>query len=1111
MIKTWLHHQVTEQGVDFQICKGLSWSYTTLPLAVWRDASISSGIKNLLLTWADDASTAVTDSVLRVPFHEIAALDRALAKKLDLPDDVPFVLDLQHKGTIDQPGFSLMIQWLSSTQQQLWGIRRVGCFLQKGAAYFRLSGFLFPFLEAVDKFNNGTIEEGSRLQALAGVMRHLPEQWQKGIKPSGYIERLKIIPAGAFSLDLRTSDGKFTFAPVLYNRPNVEVTTADDDLSHAFDAGLQQPGPALTPEQQRIFAEQRFEQFEDACPFYALGNGAYVVLSDDVRKTLNIVRKVLKKDETEKRNFAKNPRAYLQEEIGETLDEEIIESLFIEYHAGYSERIIDIGLWQRRTLPWTQKEGETWLPEQAGNENESFSVIIAGQEIDLTPKEKTALEEAARAAQQQEQGEFIWNGMVLPVDETIEKIQPLTGKTQTVKKTPEGKTEQQPKFLLIKDNFDAVEYARAVNARERTTHLPDCLPGALKTDLKPHQREGLLWLQQAWRSGLPGVLLADDMGLGKSLQALCFLAWIKQGMARKQPLLLVAPTGLLKNWQAEQDKHLHHPGLGDVVEVYGSNLRRYRIKNDRDIHSGSSSLDVARLREADVLLTTYETLRDYHHSFGSIRFAVAMFDEMQKIKTPSTQLTDAAQVIKADFILGLTGTPVENRLADLWCLFDTMMPSYLGGLKDFSERYEKNPQPDSFVTLKERLSKQQGTIPPVMLRRMKDDVLEGLSKKNIHVCPVPMSSQQANDYEQIVQSARGNTEAGAMMAILQNLSRISLSPFSPFAADSKQLNDSARIKEMFRILDDIAAKQEKALVFIDLKDWQSCLASEIQRRYRLARRPLIINGDKSPLQRQKFVDEFQQAGAGFDVMLLGPKAGGVGLTLTAANHVIHLYRWWNPAIEDQSTDRVHRIGQQKEVHVYYPIAEHPVYGQSSFDWRLNALLEKKRHLSRDILLPPQSTAEDISAIYSQTVMDGMDVSFAQTLANIDRMGGKDFEKWVETQLKNSGFSTSLTPDSHDGKVDVLAYRKDRLCIIIQCKQTTNYQKNCQADVVTELLSARHLHKKPDSLLVGVTNAVSFSKNQCEQARQSGILLFSRADLEIFPSQLLQAPSRNSAI
>ncbi len=143
MRKTWLHHQVTEQGVDFQIRKGLSWSYKTLPLAVWRDANIGSGIKNLLLTWADDANTAVTDSVLRVPFHEIAALDNALAKRLSLPEDVPFVLDLQHKGTIDQPDFALMIQWLSPAQQQIWGIRRIGCFLQKGADYFRLSGFLW--------------------------------------------------------------------------------------------------------------------------------------------------------------------------------------------------------------------------------------------------------------------------------------------------------------------------------------------------------------------------------------------------------------------------------------------------------------------------------------------------------------------------------------------------------------------------------------------------------------------------------------------------------------------------------------------------------------------------------------------------------------------------------------------------------------------------------------------------------------------------------------------------------------------------------------------------------------------------------------------------------
>lgn len=1103
MIKTSLQHQITEQGVKFQIRRGYN---KVLPMTAWRDADIGGGIKSLLLSWPDHPEAISTDNALTVPFSEIAELETSLAARLGLPENVSFILDLQHQGTIDQPDFKLMVHWLNPTQQQIWGIRRVGCFLQNGNDYFRLNGFLFPFLQALETFNANIADGLPRLAALAEVMRHLPQEWQRGIKPSGYLEHLKIIPAGAFSLDLRTEDGHFTFTPALFDRPYQDANTSDEDIIHAYDRSGYQPRLALTPEQQRIFSEQRFTQFDDACSFYALGHGSYVVLDENVRRALSIVRDILKKGEAERRIFAKNPRAYIREQLEDTLDEATIESLFIEEYAGYSDRIIDIGLWQRRNVPWIQKEGEQWLPTDASFADRPVnSVTISGHDLILTPENKTALEEKSRAAQQNGKSHFDWEGKTLSVNETIEKIQPIMGRTATIKDDSKktDKIEQQPRFLLIKDNFDSVEYARAVNAQRRSTNLSDCLPAALKTNLYSYQREGLFWLQQAWRSGLPGVLLADDMGLGKSLQALSFFAWLKEGMRHKRPLLLVAPTGLLENWQNEHREHLHHPGLGEIIEVYGSKLRQYRSQDGSDIRLGSSGLNIERLREADVILTTYETLRDYHHSFGSIPFAAAMFDEMQKIKTPSTQLTDAAQVINADFILGLTGTPVENRLADLWCLYDTMAPGFLGGLKAFSERYEKTSDESNLAHLKEQLAKPQGTIPPVMYRRMKRDVLDGLPSIKIHPRPVQMPTIQADKYEEVVQAARNNTEKGAKLAVLQNLSRISLASFSPFEMDGEQLNGSARIGELFRILDEIAVKQEKVLIFIDLKDWQSRLAAEIQQRYRLSRCPSIINGDKSPMQRQNLVKEFQDAGHGFDVMLLGPKAGGVGYTITAANHVIHLNRWWNPAIEDQSTDRVYRIGQKKEVHVYYPIAEHPVYGQGSFDWRLNALLEKKRYLSREILLPPQSTAEDINTIYAETVMGDDVLSFEQELGNIDRMGGKEFEKWIAARLKNNQFSANLTPDSFDGKMDVLAYRKDGLCLIIQCKQTANYNKPCQEDIVGELLSARHLHKKPTALLVGITNAVSFAKKQQEQAKKSGVVLLTRHDLESFTTQLKQ--------
>src|SRR5215470_14806463 len=169
---------------------------------------------------------------------------------------------------------------------------------------------------------------------------------------------------------------------------------------------------------------------------------------------------------------------------------------------------------------------------------------------------------------------------------------------------------------------------------------------------------------------------------------------------------------------------------------------------------------------------------------------------------------------------------------------------------------------------------------------------------------------------------------------------------------------SANVFASFLILDEIAARREKALIFLESLELQEHLALMIKNRYGLQRRPMQINGEVSGETRQRLVDEFQTQLGAFDVMILSPRAGGVGLTLTSANHVIHLSRWWNPAVEDQCTDRVYRIGQDRVVHVYYPMAVHPLYGEASFDELLNTLLTRKRELSRRMLVPPVNLRQD---------------------------------------------------------------------------------------------------------------------------------------------------------
>jgi len=385
--------------------------------------------------------------------------------------------------------------------------------------------------------------------------------------------------------------------------------------------------------------------------------------------------------------------------------------------------------------------------------------------------------------------------------------------------------------------------------------------------------------------------------------------------------------------------------------------------------TGIPILDMEEMKHSIWALTTYETLRDYQHSFGRIRWGVVVFDEAQKIKNPKALMTDAAKAMNADFTVALTGTPVENRLTDLWCIVDTIQPGKLGSLKHFVESYESEAQHDeqALHKLKEFLTLQNP--PTVMLRRMKEDHLNGLPEKREIQQRDNMSNVQAEEYRKTIMAARANLEdAPHFLEILHKLRSISLHPFRRSdESDEEYIRHSARLRLTFSWLDEIAARNQKALVFIEARSMQGDFAELIQRRYSLEKRPLIINGAVAGNERKKRVDIFQKR-RGFDVMILSPKAGGVGLTLTAANHVIHLSRWWNPAVEDQCTDRVYRIGQERPVNVYLPIAVHPEYQDASFDVRLDELLKRKRHLNRTILAPPGETRSDAEQLFKETVV-----------------------------------------------------------------------------------------------------------------------------------------------
>jgi SNF2 family DNA or RNA helicase len=518
--------------------------------------------------------------------------------------------------------------------------------------------------------------------------------------------------------------------------------------------------------------------------------------------------------------------------------------------------------------------------------------------------------------------------------------------------------------LIIETNFDKTSFTRiSEGIRPGSTGLPH----GLKTSPKKHQEFGLHWLQKHWLQGSRGALLCDDMGLGKTFQALAFCLWLREmmesGLLSHKPLLIVAPLGLLRNWEAEIEDHLFVPGLGSLVRAYGEHLKVLRRGRHVD---GTAGLDTSRLSSADVVLANYEAVSDYQLSFGAVPFVAAVLDEAQKIKSPKARMTHAVKGLNVQFMLAMTGTPVENRLADLWCIADAVQPGALADLKDFSSSYEA--EGSDIHTLRQKIWQDEVdelTFPKLMLRRLKTEKLDGLPAKQEHLFKVAMPSRQLDAYQRAI-AMQEITGPEGTLGMIHALRRVSLHPSlieGGVHASELKVEDSARFIAMMGILDGIAPTGEKVLIFLESLDLQEAdqLPLLLQRRYGLAKVPMVINGQVSTDTRQSRVRAFQ-SDTGFDVMLLSPKAGGVGLTLTAANHVIHLSRWWNPAVEDQCSDRVYRIGQTKPVHIYYPLAVLEGAEEFSFDIQLQMLMDRKRKLALNLLSAPSFTREDYDTL-----------------------------------------------------------------------------------------------------------------------------------------------------
>ena len=431
---------------------------------------------------------------------------------------------------------------------------------------------------------------------------------------------------------------------------------------------------------------------------------------------------------------------------------------------------------------------------------------------------------------------------------------------------------------------------------------PEKAPPGLKAELRPYQQTGYSWLRLVTRLGL-GACLADDMGLGKTVQVISLLLDLKRQEPRKKTAsLLVVPASLIANWKSELGKFA--PGLA------------YAVVHPSEVNAKGGEFGPADVGAFDLIVTTYGMLTRTNWLRRN-RWRLAILDEAQAIKNSGTKQTRAVKEVIAGARIAMTGTPVENRLSDLWSLFDFLNPGLLGTARQFGSFVKtlENAQVPSFEPLR-------NLVRPYILRRMKSDkrVISDLPDKTEVKAFCTLSKLQAALYQKAVDDLTGQLEAadgiqrrGIVLAQLMRLKQICNHPAQVTGTNDYAADRSGKFRRLAEIAEEIASRQEKVLVFTQFREITEPLAGFLATLF--GRPGLVLHGGTSVTKRKEYVDRFQREdGPPFFVLSL--KAGGTGLNLTSASHVIHFDRWWNPAIENQATDRAFRIGQKRNVLVH---------------------------------------------------------------------------------------------------------------------------------------------------------------------------------------------------
>lgn len=865
-----------------------------------------------LATLVDNGYAYASKEGCLLPYENIYLLDEDERILLGVPQPYDKAMRLVGTSMLNLSDFEYKVEFLTYVPDgELIVCERGGNILVKGREKYLLNEAQYALLNRVDAFNSTPEEDKTtdyNLRCFAEI-KALAEQ--AGCQLDSYLENENVYAPERIKIEIGRDDEGFTVEPAVDIEENDKFQTYFDKMRKV----------------QAQYPVQREN-----------GERVRIVLNKEQKENLHHLKEQCGKHKS-------------REEIQKLIEQptEYFDPNAFDLSELYSDRVIEIGVYKPKFYPFICPYKSCWIAGATVEtpQNGTTKVTINNEE------ELEKLKREIQSAKENKKGIVEYNNTQLDIEDAMFLAQTaekqLKDPSQPAKVESENGNEAR-NVLIIEENAEELGFA----VKERTIEKGDKY--TLFTDpflqegfsLKDHQKEGVAWLQHLYKSKASGCLMADDMGLGKTLQILYLIDWHSRKYANHKPYLIVAPITLLENWKNEYERFFMQPRM------------KINMLTSKDVTRKFDKSIVDKMQKMDIILTNYESLRISQLNFCAVEFDVVALDEAQKIKSPGTLVTNAAKALKCNFKIAMTGTPVENSLLDLWCIMDFCVPGLLGNAKAFAAQYQ-NPlkkEDNDIVALGNEVHDKLGVY---FMRRLKKDAAKDLPDKIELKEKVLMPPVQKEAYASVVNDYTSGIQPNMLVTIM-HLREVSE---HPYLYDSTLLNHetdeivetSARLQATIKFLDEIKKKEEKVIIFVERKETQKMLQKLCLKRYGIITK--IINGDTPSIvkrympnkqSRQSSIDEFQ-AVDGFNVIIMSPVAAGMGLNVTAANHVIHYSRHWNPAKENQATDRAYRIGQTKDVFVYYPMAVRTDI--KSFDETLDDLLSRKTSLATSTIFPTE--------------------------------------------------------------------------------------------------------------------------------------------------------------